>query len=253
MKIPEQGCLLRIFIGESDRWHGVPLYEAVVTKARELGLAGATVLRGPMGFGASSRATAVTFFHGPSCGLRNSGFPEPLGRRHQQTPRQLRRFGPDRDLAGFLGLGSINSPQHPPRRLFHAVGRQAGQFADRAQSDMDRRKQKLRERPPRLDSFSPAEEQQLYDASDHGLPNPLKGLKKPPLHWRQGRNAAVRVGDWKLLRHGRGKSDGDWELYDLAHDVGETRNLADAKPTRRQSLLDVWQKLDAEMIAPAFR
>jgi uncharacterized protein len=49
------GKLLRIFIGESDRWGHQPLYEAIVLKARELGLAGATVLRGPMGFGASSR------------------------------------------------------------------------------------------------------------------------------------------------------------------------------------------------------
>jgi PII-like signaling protein len=55
MKIPEQGYLLRIFIGESDRWHSKPLYEAIVMKARELHLAGATVLRGPMGFGAHSR------------------------------------------------------------------------------------------------------------------------------------------------------------------------------------------------------
>ncbi len=55
MKIPEEGKLLRIFIGESDRWHHQPLYEAIVLKARELGLAGATVLRGPMGFGAHSR------------------------------------------------------------------------------------------------------------------------------------------------------------------------------------------------------
>ena len=47
--------LLRILIGESDRWHHQPLYEALVFKARELGLAGATVLRSPMGFGASSR------------------------------------------------------------------------------------------------------------------------------------------------------------------------------------------------------
>src|SRR2546430_4505632 len=54
MKTPEQGKLLRIFIGESDRWHHQPLYEAIVLKARELGLAGATVLRGPMGFGANS-------------------------------------------------------------------------------------------------------------------------------------------------------------------------------------------------------
>lgn len=55
MKIPENGKLLRIFIGESDSWQHQPLYEVIVLKARELGLAGATVLRGPMGFGASSR------------------------------------------------------------------------------------------------------------------------------------------------------------------------------------------------------
>ena len=55
MQIPHDAVLLRIFIGESDRWHHQPLYEAIVLKARELGLAGATVLRGPMGFGASSR------------------------------------------------------------------------------------------------------------------------------------------------------------------------------------------------------
>ena len=55
MKIPEQGYLLRIFVGESDKWHGQPLYEAIVLKARQLQMAGATVLRGPMGFGAHSR------------------------------------------------------------------------------------------------------------------------------------------------------------------------------------------------------
>lgn len=55
MRIPSEGWLLRIFIGEGDRWHGRPLYEAIVVKARELHLAGATVLRGPMGFGARSR------------------------------------------------------------------------------------------------------------------------------------------------------------------------------------------------------
>jgi uncharacterized protein len=47
--------LLRIFLGESDRWEGQPLYEAFVLKAREMHLGGATVLRGPMGFGHSSR------------------------------------------------------------------------------------------------------------------------------------------------------------------------------------------------------
>ena len=55
MQIPKDAVLLRIFIGESDRADHKPLYEAIVLKAREMHLAGATVLRGPMGFGKSSR------------------------------------------------------------------------------------------------------------------------------------------------------------------------------------------------------
>jgi uncharacterized protein len=55
MHLPEDAVLLRIFIGESDRYQHRPLYEAIVLKARELQLAGATVLRGPMGFGKSSQ------------------------------------------------------------------------------------------------------------------------------------------------------------------------------------------------------
>ena len=55
MKIPTDAQLIRIFIGESDRWHGKPLYEAIILKAREMGIAGATMLRGLMGFGAASR------------------------------------------------------------------------------------------------------------------------------------------------------------------------------------------------------
>lgn len=55
MQIPQDAISLRIFIGESDRWQHQPLYEAIVLKAREMHLAGATVLRGPMGFGKSSR------------------------------------------------------------------------------------------------------------------------------------------------------------------------------------------------------
>ncbi len=55
MKLPEEGSLLRIFIGESDNYKGKALYEQIVLKARELNLAGATVLRGIMGYGASSR------------------------------------------------------------------------------------------------------------------------------------------------------------------------------------------------------
>jgi uncharacterized protein len=55
MKLPHDAYLLRIFIGESDRFGGKPSYEAIVSKARELHVAGATVLRGVMGFGATSR------------------------------------------------------------------------------------------------------------------------------------------------------------------------------------------------------
>src|SRR5215467_11084913 len=54
MKIPEEGYLLRVFVGESDKHGHLPLYEAIVLKAREMGLAGATVLRGVMGFGRHS-------------------------------------------------------------------------------------------------------------------------------------------------------------------------------------------------------
>ena len=55
MQVPREAILLRIFLGEDDRHGSRPLYEAIVMKARELHLAGATVLRGPMGYGHSSR------------------------------------------------------------------------------------------------------------------------------------------------------------------------------------------------------
>jgi PII-like signaling protein len=55
MQIPKQALLLRIFIGENDKDGGRPLYEAIVLKAREMHLAGATVLRGAIGYGHSSR------------------------------------------------------------------------------------------------------------------------------------------------------------------------------------------------------
>ncbi|HWP92628.1 MAG TPA: DUF190 domain-containing protein [Thermodesulfobacteriota bacterium] len=55
MNLPEEGLLLRIFIGETDSHKGRALYEEIVLKARELNLAGATVIRGIMGFGANSR------------------------------------------------------------------------------------------------------------------------------------------------------------------------------------------------------
>jgi len=61
MKLMEEGLLLRIFIGESDSYAGKPLYEQIVRKAKTLNLAGATVLRGIMGFGAQSRVHTNRF------------------------------------------------------------------------------------------------------------------------------------------------------------------------------------------------
>jgi PII-like signaling protein len=58
MEIPQEAVLLRIFIREGDQWGHQPLYEAIVLRARELELAGATVLRGPMGFGNSRQVHA---------------------------------------------------------------------------------------------------------------------------------------------------------------------------------------------------
>lgn len=55
MRMTGEGLLLRVFIGESDRWQGRPLYEALMLEARERGLAGVTVTRGVAGFGAHSR------------------------------------------------------------------------------------------------------------------------------------------------------------------------------------------------------
>jgi len=55
MQLPDQAVLLRIFVGESDKYDGKPLYEQITLKARELNLAGVTVVRGVMGYGANSR------------------------------------------------------------------------------------------------------------------------------------------------------------------------------------------------------
>jgi PII-like signaling protein len=59
VKIEGEGLLVRVYVGESDRWQGRPLYEAIVLRAREAGLAGATVVRGVEGFGANSRIHTI--------------------------------------------------------------------------------------------------------------------------------------------------------------------------------------------------
>lgn len=59
MHVPQDAYVLRVFVGESDRWQGKPAYEAITLKARELRLAGATVFRGSLGYGATSRLHTI--------------------------------------------------------------------------------------------------------------------------------------------------------------------------------------------------
>lgn len=79
------------------------------------------------------------------------------------------------------------------------------------------------------------------------------GQPHDSLYWRQRIKTAVRVGNWKLLRHGHKNRPGPWELYNLRKDLAETKNLAVAQPDKLQALLSVWKRLDAEMVEPAFR
>lgn len=73
------------------------------------------------------------------------------------------------------------------------------------------------------------------------------------LFWRLNRRTAVRVGDWKLVRNpGRGHPD-EWQLYNLAEDVGEQQDRYAAEPARAQQLMSVWNRLDGEMIAPFWK
>lgn len=72
----------------------------------------------------------------------------------------------------------------------------------------------------------------------------------PELFWRIGKRTAIRLGDWKLLRNpGRG-NDGAWELYDLNNDISERSDVASGNPDIVESLLEAWQKRNAEMMDP---
>lgn len=68
------------------------------------------------------------------------------------------------------------------------------------------------------------------------------------LFWRVGQKNALRSGNWKLIRDGK-----EWQLYDLAHDIGETTNLAAKEPARVQQLTTLWDKWNAEQIEPLWR
>jgi len=99
MTLPEEGQLLRIFIGESDKYGRQPLYEWIVRKAREFGLAGATVFRGLEGFGARSRVHTAKI-------LRLSS-DLPIVIEIVDTPEKIEQFMPIIDDAIKEGLATL--------------------------------------------------------------------------------------------------------------------------------------------------
>jgi PII-like signaling protein len=103
MKLPSEAQLLRIFIGESDKFHGRPLYEAIVEDARRRGLAGATVLRGTLGFGANSRIHTAKV-------LRLSE-DLPMVVEIVDTPEKIEEFLPDLDAMIGEGLVTLEKVQ----------------------------------------------------------------------------------------------------------------------------------------------
>jgi arylsulfatase A-like enzyme len=68
------------------------------------------------------------------------------------------------------------------------------------------------------------------------------------LFWRVGQKNALRSGNWKLIRDGK-----EWQLYDLAHDIGETTNLTAKEPARVQQLTSLWDKWNTEQLEPLWR
>ncbi|MFT5093737.1 MAG: arylsulfatase A-like enzyme, partial [Porticoccaceae bacterium] len=74
------------------------------------------------------------------------------------------------------------------------------------------------------------------------------------LFWRVGTKAAIRSGDWKLLRNpSRRQKNAEWELYNLQDDIGETSNLAAEQPARVKQLTAAWERLNAQMIDPVWQ
>jgi arylsulfatase B len=80
------------------------------------------------------------------------------------------------------------------------------------------------------------------------LTGKITQLPERPLFWRVGRKNALRLGDWKLIRDGQ-----EWQLYDLAHDISETWNLATQEPARVQHMSALWDKWNAEQIEPRWK
>jgi len=79
-----------------------------------------------------------------------------------------------------------------------------------------------------------------------------EGQPHEVLYWRVGNKAAIRAGDWKLVRNAR-RGDAPWELYHLGEDIGEATNRADQTPQRVEQLMTRWKQIDAQMAESAWR
>jgi len=117
MQIPKDAVLLRLFFGENDKYEDKPLYEAIVLKARETHLAGATVLRGPMGYGHSSRLHTAKI-------LRLS-FDLPIVVEIVDTEAKIMEFLPILDgmmTSGLITLEKVQVLQYGPDGLKERAG-----------------------------------------------------------------------------------------------------------------------------------
>jgi PII-like signaling protein len=103
MQIPKDAMLLRIFCGEDDKFEQQPLYEAIVLKAREMHLGGATVLRGPMGYGHSSRLHTAK--------IMRLSFDLPVVIEIVETEANINRFLPELDRMMSSGLITLEKVQ----------------------------------------------------------------------------------------------------------------------------------------------
>ncbi|WP_146453712.1 sulfatase [Rubripirellula tenax] len=78
-------------------------------------------------------------------------------------------------------------------------------------------------------------------------------LAPRPIHWRVGDRHATRIGPWKIVRRLDRQGEGDWQLYQLADDIGESKNLAAAEPDKVRELSQAWRHWNAEQVAPAWK
>ena len=85
------------------------------------------------------------------------------------------------------------------------------------------------------------------------LTQKTKSAPHEKLFWRQDRRAALRMGNWKLLRNPRRSQSDEWRLYNLANDIAEQNNLATENKPKLEELISAWRELNAEMVEPLWQ